>query len=41
MIDGALASHILAWVIGGVSIVAAVLITGAFFTLGRQNSYDK
>ncbi|WOF24345.1 hypothetical protein N8K70_06670 [Microbacterium betulae] len=41
MLDGAFVSHILLWVIGGVSAVTAVLVAGALFTLGRQSSYKK
>jgi len=35
MIDAASLSHVIAWVIGGVSAVATVLACGAFFALGR------
>ena len=41
MLDGAFLSHVLVWVIGGVSALASVLVAGALFTLGRQNSYKK
>ncbi|WP_309067368.1 hypothetical protein [Microbacterium sp.] len=36
MIDPAAVSHILAGLIGAMSIGAAVLLVGAFFSLGRS-----
>lgn len=36
MLDAAAWSHVITWVIGGMSVVAAVTIVGAFFSLGRS-----
>jgi len=35
MLDAAALSHVVAWVIGGVSAIAAVTIVGASIALGR------
>ncbi|MDI6944104.1 hypothetical protein QMO46_11425 [Microbacterium barkeri] len=40
MIDGAAISHVIAWVIGGMSVTFVVLVSGAMFALGRS-SYRK
>ncbi|WP_261164603.1 hypothetical protein [Microbacterium sp. Marseille-Q6965] len=38
MLDAATWSHVITWVIGGMSAVTAVLIVGAFYSLGRAGS---
>lgn len=39
--DGAFLSHVIAWAIGGMTALGAVLITGALFSLGRRGAYRK
>ncbi|MDN3309791.1 hypothetical protein QWJ90_02480 [Microbacterium oryzae] len=39
--DGAFLSHVIAWGIGGMTALGAVLITGALFSLGRRGAYRK
>lgn len=39
-LDGAFISHLLFWIVGGMTAVGFVLTIGAFFTMGRS-SYRK